>query len=886
MADLPLRCPAWRARGSGHPPVFPRPPIPYLGSVRRFGLGLLALFGTVVLGAFGILLLGVLWVRGSLPPLDGARPLPGLSAPVLLERDSLGTAIVRAEGWDDALAGVGFAHGQDRFFQMDLLRRYMGGELSGLLGQGALSGDREMRSYGYRDAARLHLAALPLHHRQALDAYVAGVNAGLASLGRRPPEYVILRSRPREWTPEDALLTYLYFYHALSTHYREEVQVEALFAHLPEAVATFLTPETSRFDRVTPGLEGPGGDPTGGYRPLPVPPASVLDLRTVEGPVPDARPALRIYGDLPGGSNAWAVGSAEGEPALLAGDPHLPHTVPGIWYRAELHWREHGSQAEARGVTVPGIPGVFVGMSAHLAWSPTAAMVDQTDLVRLELDPDDPTRYRGTEGWVSFRTHHDTIQVRGGDPVEVVRRSTPWGPVVRTAWDGTPLALVSPAFRAGGLTLEHLEVPRARDVAEAVEVARRLGGPGIGLVLGDARGRVGWVVSGTLPDRTPPEDSTGEGEPGVAGLPEGRIPSPPRGAGIAGGRLLPESARPLVMDSTGGWVLAANQRFAPLEASRPLSGQWISPTRASRIDALLSGEGGSALLEAIHYRHQLDTRSLEHEVVRDLILDLLEEDDPDPALRRLRAMVEGWDGFARADRPHFRVMEAAGRALRDAALAPVLGLVLREVPGWQYGWHLAHEPAFRILETRPPHLLPPGEEDWEGYLRRVLLETARVLGGGGDLFGGTFFGGEGVGGNGGPGWEVPWGSVNRARIQHPFSLARGGDAAAEGPEGEVPGAGAGEEERSALGRFLDRPRDPLPGWLGTVRAQSPGYGQSLRFVGRPGAPEAAYLDVPGGQSGHPLSPFWDRGHRGWVEGRATPLAAGPPLHRLTLEPSG
>jgi penicillin amidase len=833
--------------------------------VKRFGLALLGLFGTVVLGAFLILVGGVLWIRGSLPPLDGARSLPGLAAPVTLERDSLGIAVVRAQGWNDALAGVGYAHGQDRFFQMDLLRRFMGGELASLLGAAAAGGDVEMRAYGYRDAARLHLASLPPHHRDALEAYVAGVNAGLASLGRRPPEYVVLRSRPRPWSPEDALLAYLYFYHALSTHYREELHVGTLHAHLPGAVADFLTPETSRFDRVVPGMEGPGGDPRGGYRPAPIPPASVLDLRQVEGPLPDARRAIRIYGDLPGGSNAWAVGSAGGESALVAGDPHLPLTVPGIWYRAELHWGEGTSQGEARGVTVPGIPGVFVGMSAHLAWTPTSAMVDQTDLVRLEVDPDVPGRYRGTAGWVSFRTATDTVLVRGGDPVEVVRRSTPWGPVVRTAHDGAPLALTSPAFRVGGVTLEHLEIPRLRTVTDAVEVARRMGGPGLGLVFGDAEGRVAWVVSGVLPDRTAGERGEGAEAGAMSGAATGAVPgrrpqAPAPGMASTGG-LLPESERPLVLDSTGGRVFTANQRFAPLERSRFLSGQWMSPTRASRIDALLSGEGGSAPLEAIHHRHQLDTRSLEHEVVRDLLLELLAEEGEEPVLRRLREHAENWDGRATAGQPYFRSMEAAGRTLRDAALAPILALVLREAPEWRYAWPLAHEAAFRILETRPPHLLPPTEEDWETYLRRELQGVARRLGAGGDVFGSEAFGGDG-----GAGWDIPWGSVNRARIRHPFSMSRG-------------------DETTALGRFLDRPRDPMSGWLGAVRAQSPEYGQSLRFVGRPGAPESAYLDLPGGQSGHPLSTFWDRGHRAWVDGGATPLAAGPPLHRLVLEPA-
>ncbi|TVP44460.1 MAG: penicillin acylase family protein [Gemmatimonadales bacterium] len=813
------------------------PPCGIVPRVRRFGFILLALFGTLVVLAFGILLSGVLWIRGSLPLLEGNRTVEAVTAPVALERDSLGVAVVRAVGWHDGLLGVGFAHGQDRYFQMDLVRRLMTGELAQLVGPDAVASDRQMRAYGYRDAAALHLRNLPPHHRAALDAYVAGVNAGIGSLGSRPPEYVLLRSRPAAWTAEDAVLTYLYFYHVLSTHYREERHIRELHLHLPEPVARFLTPETSRFDQVVPGM-GPdaAGGGTGGYQPLGIPPAAVFDLRRQDEALPDGRRALRIYGDLPGGSNAWAVGGTEGEPALLAGDPHLSLQVPGTWYRAEVHWQG----GVVRGATLPGLPGFLVGMTDHLAWSATAAMVDQTDLVELELHPEDPSRYRTPEGWSPFQTRPDTVRVRGGDDVIMMRRLTRWGPVVRMAPDSTLLALRSPAFDPGGITMEHLEVAHARSVHDAVAVARRMGGPGLGLVFGDAAGRTAWVVSGVLPGR---EGMDGR-RPVAAGTGAVRWTGP-----------RPESDRPVVVDSAGGYLFAANQRFASLSVSRTFSGHWVSPTRARRIDELLSADGGAALDESVHYAHQLDTRSLEHEFVRVLILDLLPDpEDPDadpdapplgPGLVTLRAQAVAWDGHADATSPHFRTMEAAGRALRGAALGPLLGVVLLHDPEYRYGWLLAHEPAFRILEERPAHLLPPGEESWESYLRRALQRAASDLGG--------LFGDEG--------WETPWGEVNVTRIVHPFSTAQ-----------------------PALARFLNMPGHPMPGWLGAVRAQSPEYGQSLRFVGRPGSPQGAILDMPGGQSGHPVSRWYDAGHLAWVRATATPLTAGPAEYRLMLNP--
>lgn len=799
--------------------------------MRRFGIGILLLFGALLVLAVVVLVLGVLGVRGSLPPLDGERRVTGLTSPVTLERDSLGVAVIRADTWNDGHFAVGFAHGQDRYFQMDLARRVMAGTLSELFGPVALDNDQMMRSYGWTDAARLHLAALPDRHRATLDAYVKGVNAGLASLARRPPEYLLLRQRPEPWSAEDALLVYLNFYFELSRHYRTEAWNRELDAVLPAQAVRLLTPETSRFDRPMDALAG--GDPSGGHAPVPIPPPWILDLRGEDAPtgaeIDAARRAIRIYGDLPGGSNAWAAGVEDG-PALVAGDPHLGLRVPGIWYRSELHW----PGGALRGATLPGVPGFFVGTSEHLAWSPTAAMVDQTDLVELEVDPDDPSRYRTSDGWVPFRIVTDTIAARAGEPRIVERRLTHWGPVVRTAPDGTPMALRSPAWDTGGLTLEHLEIGRARSVPEAVEVGRRIGGPAIALVLGDAEGRVGWMVTGVLPARRGTD---------------GRLPAEGAAGSVAWIGARPEEDRPVVVDSAGGFVYTANHRFSALANARTFSGEWVSPTRALRIEELLSDDARPS--ERLHQGYQLDARSLEHEFVRTLMLDLIDAEEPDPALRALRQRAEGWNGRADASSVEFHSMVVAGERLRDAALAPLLALVVREVPGYRYEWLLAHEAAFRILEERPEHLLPSEAEDWVDYLRDELSASAAALGLDrlADPLGGV------------AGFGVRWGDVNEARIRHPFSSAQ-----------------------PALARFLDLPGDPLDGWPGAIRAQQPGYGQSLRFVGRPGRSETALLDLPGGQSGHPLSRWYAAGHSAWVEGTGLPLAAGPAEHTLTLLP--
>ena len=147
-----------------------------------------------------------LTLRASLPQYDGVVNATALSDRVIVERDALGTATIRAGSRRDADWALGYVHAQERFFQMDLMRRRSAGELAELFGPVALPADRIARAHRMR--ARLHdaLATLPDDQRAALDAYRDGVNAGLAALSARPFPYLLTQTAPAPWRDEDSLL--------------------------------------------------------------------------------------------------------------------------------------------------------------------------------------------------------------------------------------------------------------------------------------------------------------------------------------------------------------------------------------------------------------------------------------------------------------------------------------------------------------------------------------------------------------------------------------------------------------------------------------------------------------------------------------------------------
>ena len=168
--------------------------------VWRIALACVAVLAVVVVG------LG-LWVRGlltgSLPQLDGQIVAQGLTDDVTIERDTLGIPTIRAANRNDLAFATGFAHAQDRFFLMDLLRRNSAGELAEVVGKAALPADRKVRVHQFRQRAHRVTKAAGPQQQALVEAYTAGVNAGLASLRVKPFEYLLLGVEPAPWKPED-----------------------------------------------------------------------------------------------------------------------------------------------------------------------------------------------------------------------------------------------------------------------------------------------------------------------------------------------------------------------------------------------------------------------------------------------------------------------------------------------------------------------------------------------------------------------------------------------------------------------------------------------------------------------------------------------------------
>ena len=205
--------------------------------------------GALALAIMLIAVLAWLTLRASLPTLDGEVAVAGIDAAATIERDAEGIVTITAANRADAAFATGFAHGQDRFFQMDIIRRRSAGELSALVGAMALDADKRFRLHRFRSRAQLSLGTLPAGDLQILERYAAGGNAGLASLGSKPFEYYVLGVDPVSWRPEDTLLVAYSMFLNLNDE-RADRDLRRGFAHraLPAEVFDFMYPQGTPWD--------------------------------------------------------------------------------------------------------------------------------------------------------------------------------------------------------------------------------------------------------------------------------------------------------------------------------------------------------------------------------------------------------------------------------------------------------------------------------------------------------------------------------------------------------------------------------------------------------------------------------------------------------------
>ena len=775
----------------------------------------------------------------SVPDYSAEVILDGLSAEVEIVRDNANVPHIFGANDADVYFGLGYAHAQDRLWQMTMLRRTVQGRLSELFGNRTIQTDALLRRLDLYNLAVQSVQAQDASTRAALQAYADGVNARLRqvnedALGRGAPELFLFSNRIAPWQPADSVAVIKLMALQLSG----QIPTEVLRARAS------LTLEQDRIRDILPDMPGTGVAALPEYATLI--PGVKPNIRTASLPRDPLNPANpRAFA---GASNGWAAApnrSASGG-TLLANDPHLGFTAPTIWYLARLELATGG----VIGGTIPGVPAIMTGRSETLGWGITSSYMDDLDLHIERLNPDNPGEYETPTGFAAFTSRPSIIQVKDAAPVTLTLRWTENGPVLPgTQFDlntitppGHVVSVAWTALSPNDTTMSAaLALMRAQDVDAALEASNDYIAPSQNLTLADDT-RIAMRTIGAIPRRDARHQS------------KGRLPSPGWRAENRWKGRMHEVINPVFVDPNGGILGNTNNKTVERPFPNHISYDWGDSQRIQRWEGLMQSR-------EVHTREsfieaQLDTVSFTARALLPLLgadLWFTGEAAPDgtPERQRQRALMllANWNGEMNEHLPEPLIYNAWVRALQDRLIRDELGPLADEFT------HI--EPLFIERVYRDFY----GASSWcdvkQSAARETCAQIARLALDDAiiwieETYGTTLE-------------SLRWGDAHQATHDHPVL-------------GEVPvlnwfvnirQSTSGADNTLMRGRTLGTGPNPF------LNVHGAGYRGVYDFAD----PDSSVFVISTGQSGHPLSRHYDDLGERWRRGEYIPMSLDPALAR-------
>jgi penicillin amidase len=794
--------------------------------------------GVVVLlvGALGLV---YYFASRSLPDYSGTYEVAGISAPVEIVRDNADVPHIFGQSDEDVFFALGYAHAQDRLWQMTMLRRTVQGRLSELFGSRTVKIDSLLRRFDLYNLAVSSVDAQDARTLEMLKAYSAGVNAWIDEVnsgarGRGAPEMWIFSQAIAPWQPADSIAILKVMALQLSGHLEEEV--------LRARTSLLLSPE--RVADILPDAPGAGTAALPRYAELVKDvPFYLADSRMPFDPLSPVKPL-----PLAGASNAWAAGvsrSATGS-TLLANDPHLGLTAPSIWYLARLELSTGG----VIGGTIPGLPLILTGRSADLGWGLTSSYLDDQDVYIEEVNPQNPDEYRTPEGWAPFRSRDSIITVAGAPAVTIKLQWTDNGPVlppdqydlgtIRPAGHVTSVAWTALSDRDTSLSAG-MGIMRAHNVDQAISAAKDFVSPSQNLMLAD-RNRIAMKTIGAFPRRNLGHQS------------QGRLPTYGYLAQNRWIGTLPYATNPEFLDPEGGLLGNTNNKVIDRPFPDHMSYEWGDTQRINRWRLLMQSR-------EVHTREsfieaQLDTVSFTARSLLPLIgADLWFTGEAASAgtleAERQTALqlLANWNGEMNEHLPEPLIYSAWLRALQKRLINDELGPLADE---FSHVEPLLIERVYRNTENASVWCDVVQSERIEtcSEISKAALDDAVIWLK--DTYGQDL-------------QSLRWGAAHEATHDHPTL-------------GEVP----------VLKWFVNIRQSTSGGdntlLRGRTSGQDPNPFQNVHAAGFRGVydfadPDSSVFIVSTGQSGHPLSRHYDDLGELWRRGEYIPMSLDPALAR-------
>lgn len=767
-------------------------------------------------------------IDSALPVLEGKRTLLGLSDTAIVERDIQGIVTIKAKKRNDVAVATGFIHAQERFFQMDLLRRNSAGELASLFGEKALPHDKEIRRHRFRERARVIVSQLPRNDLALLKAYTRGVNQGISNLKSAPFEYLLLQQEPVSWQEEDTVLTVLSMYmdlqYAAGDRERTLGNIKNI---LGEDVFKFLNPKGSIWDAAIDGSQlSSSAMPTRAW------PSASSEQTALTTSKVSTLGGNKYQGEEFPGSNNWAVSGdiSKTGSAIVANDMHLGIRVPNTWFRATFQYESDDDESiKVTGLTLPGTPNIIAGSNGNIAWGFTNSYGDWSDIIILDTN-DDKSQYLTPTGYQDFTQHKQIIAVKDQDAREIIVKETIWGPVIGTNSNGKLLAYRWVAHDVQAVNLHHTQLELAKDVDDALVIASKSGIPAQNLMVGDKAGNIGWTIMGPIPKKSSQFGETPTHWADGINHWQGYLSS---------------DQYPKIKNPENNRLWTANTRVVGGEMLEKIgNGGYALGARAQQIrDNLIAIDTFS---EQDLLNIALDDRAIFLQRWQAFLLKKVltpQAIAKHPDWQAVKKTITTDNLCACIDSVAYRLVNNFRLNVRNDVFSLINENLFQIDNSYSFRTirHQLETPLWQMINEEPENFLWLPEATWPKIFEKALTSTLTDMTENQTLT------------------KATWGQQNTSTIQHPLSNA-------------VP----------FIGRWLDMPPIPLPGDSYMPRIQGKGFGASERMVVSPGHEESGILHMPTSQSGHPWSPYYGLGHDDWVKGNPSPFLPGETKYTLTL----
>ena len=681
--------------------------------LKKIGKILLIILAVLVFLVAALAIFGPPWTRRtageSFPQIDGELQVAGLEGPVDIYRDAAGVPHIYAASEHDLFFAQGYVHAQDRFWQMDFWRHQGTGTLSEMLGESTLDTDKFLRTLGWGRIAAEEYANMSPEKQAILDAYADGINAYLADHkgSALSLEYAFLPIingdyEPGPWEPIHTLTWAKAMAWELGrSKLNDEIDYAKLLKDLSQEQIDFILPDYPEdHPYIVHGYETSEASEDIGS--LAATDAANTNLLAALFPALEqagAQISLFGSGDYSAiGSNNWAISgelTATGLP-LLANDMHLGVQMPSIWYLNGLHCAPVSETCtfDAVGFSFAGTPAIIVGHNAHHAWGFTNVGPDVADLYIEKINPENPNQYEFQGEWVDMELVTETINVAGGDPVELTVQITRHGPIITDTYgledfheitgvelpENYALSLRWAALDTTCMMCALVDFSYAQTWDEFRVAAAQFAAPAQNLVYADIEGNIGYQTPGNIPIRA-------EGHSGL-------YPVPGWTGEYEWGDYIPFEDLPYAYNPPEGYIVTANNAVVGPEYPYMISQTFEYGFRSQRIVEMIEGAPGpidTAYIQQIH----ADSTDL---LAREMVPILLELPVNVKIAEYHRPFLSGWGYQMNMD----------------------------SAPALLYAAFWKHVMAETYQDELPDYYWPEGGSRWMEVTRRLLKDPTNV----------------------------------------------------------------------------------------------------------------------------------------------------------------